>query len=176
MTFFPIIPSSRYLFWFDREFAVSSCFVVPTCRSFSSEEVGIYVSDGNCPLDVLSTPLTVFTLPHQTFTYTASRNIFLSLRTDHSPSATTPHHHQLSVNHVSKRQLDSQVFPLLLGHTRGYGTQRTLSRTRSTRWTSRLGRKSIISFFSISYVAEASFMIPSLDNRDSAWKKTSELV
>jgi hypothetical protein len=24
-------PSSRYLFWFDREFAVSPCFVVPTC-------------------------------------------------------------------------------------------------------------------------------------------------
>jgi hypothetical protein len=59
---------------------------------------------------------------NQTFTYTASRNIFLSLRNDHSPSATTPYHHQLPVNHVSKRQFDSQVFPLLLGHTRGYGT------------------------------------------------------
>lgn len=60
-------PSSRYLFWFDREFAVSPCFAMPTCRSFSSEEVGIYVCDGGYPLDILSVPLTLFTLLQPNF-------------------------------------------------------------------------------------------------------------
>lgn len=166
-------PSSRYLFWFDREFAVSPVCAADVPKLFERRNMYNTASSLSLP----------FGAPHifdLTTYYTRTDfhihgfSQYLLITTNRSR---TPHHRKPRTNHVSKRQLDSQVFPLLLGHTRGYGTQRTVSRIRSTRWTSRLGGKSTIILSRISLVANSSSMMePLYYDRGSAWKKTSELV